>query len=205
MRNRRLFLRQEFAIKTVLEASDGTRHLAVITELGLGGARLRSSFVPSKRQSLLLQPVVGSDPAVPTQCRWLDEEGCFGLRFTCDLAELLDSWLLPHLASREWRNCDLLERREHLRIEADLPAQVEHAHATVQARILNLSAGGLLLESSSPLPEEEALKLKIEVDGRKLRVQGRLVRPGCRSGQAWRHSVRFDKPAPRLPRAVGGF
>ncbi len=169
LENRRRFTRVPCVAKVILEASEQLS-LGRLTDLGVGGLGVLAQEGFCKAGDLIkIRPVVQSQrwPPVAYEVRWChpsDQPGWvnLGLCFPGTILEFMNSWVPSLFIGLDFGKKQLLERREHIRVELQGEALLKDRKGNVyQAEILNLGTGGALLCSKDSWDAEEEYLIDI--------------------------------------------
>lgn len=90
----------------------------------------------------------------------------------------------------------MIEKRQHVRIDAINPLEVRIYNDNIlsregQGRTLNISKGGVLLETSFPIEEGRKLALVITLGKDFLYISGKVVHSRCENEHRYKTGVAF--------------
>jgi PilZ domain len=210
---RRDSIRIVVPIEGSCRTQDGTVSAAVISDIGLHGMRLEVPRpmvvglpleVTADRDQGVLALAQFEHATVTTEVLWCRKASTarhyvVGVRYHEKRAVLLGSWLAYVFQKFGINIGASTQRRKDVRIRSHVPCLLaELAGDTVAAEAINMGIGGLLLSTSSAVPEQTRVVLEIGPYKRLplLRAQGIVVRRKLsRKGSQWLLGVAFHSLA----------
>ena len=191
MKNRRAFSRHEKEA-LVLFRNDEVECLGEIHNLGLGGMRAR---VPKKQFKAGELIVVGPQDVEPLEYEvcWVKEVGGsfeIGLRYPHSVAGFWESWAADLLANARPTNGEVIERRSQVRLGCTLKATLKVKRKQYSVDVLDVGAGGALIETADKLKEGLSAQMTIKDPVRVGHVPCLIVRAW--PGQPHRYGLSFE-------------
>ena len=196
---RRTSVRMDVELKVDLKL--GSKVLpATIANITFTGLRLRlSNPLPEGQELTLLREDLG--PPFRGTILWCKkssqgEEYYAGLECELDEEKLINSWLLPALESLGFKPDYAIEQRKLIRIPGKIRCAVAAADGTEFQDIymLDLSAGGALIECPSELAPDTLLEFKTRPPS--LHCAAKVVTSRPAEDGTWRSSLEFTEGHP---------
>jgi hypothetical protein len=154
VKNLRAFSRQ-VAEQVVFFSDPSEKCVGEILDIGLGGIRAR---VP--RRLFEVGDIVAVAPqgglTLDYEVRWVEPVGGgveMGLSFPNPIAEFWQSWAAELLAGSRPTLADVVERRRQVRLECALSGFLKIRKKQLSVRVLDLGAGGALIELQDRIAE----------------------------------------------------
>lgn len=138
--------------------------LGEIRNVGLGGLHARLPKADFEEGDRLLVGPPGGEQMEYDVC-WVSPSGAgleIGLQYPHSVAGFWTTWAADLLAGGRITHAEVFERRSQVRLECALKAQLKFRRRQYPAMVLDLGAGGVLLESAAPLENEQSVYLSIK-------------------------------------------
>lgn len=199
---------------------EGESHKATVTDLGLEGVRIKSMSAPFKQGAevaVAYRPPHSDGGAecgvVRCNVLWVQRSGremVAGLRYNDSRENMRSSWVRYVLTELGFDESRTFQRRQHLRVDAAMPARVFHNGevALTDAKVVNLGIGGALVESKDELPTGSRIEMEISLWRilPTLALNGVVLHtrrePGC---DGVLHSVQFGALDPGDVKLLGNY
>lgn len=175
----------------MLFGNENVECLGEIHNLGLGGLRARVPKRGFVEGELLTVGPQGMEPLQYEVC-WLREVGGsfeLGCRYPNSVADFWKSWAADLLANARPTNGEVLERRRQVRLGCLLKGSLKIKRRSVSIEILDIGAGGALIQSTDKLPEDGSAQLTVKDPVRVGHLPCKIVRAW--PGQPARYGVSF--------------
>lgn len=148
----------------VLFRSPRQECMGEIRNVGLGGLHARLPKAEFAEGDRVLVGPPGGEQMEYDVC-WTAPSGAgleMGLKYPHPVAGFWSTWAADLLAGGHITHGEVFERRSQVRLDCALKAQLKCKRRQYPAQVLDLGAGGALLESAAPLECEQSVYLSIK-------------------------------------------
>lgn len=163
------------------------RYFGQVVDMSLGGMMLRCLQPPTLGSltdvSYEIDTPGVTEKTVRCRMQWSkrrrrDHTHFVGLSYSSSEDVLRQSWVKATLRDLGFRPERIFQKRKHVRVNCFLPGQLTtQAGQTVEGRVYNMGANGMLLEADASLEEGQAVELTVgphePLDA--LKLKGRVV------------------------------
>lgn len=118
-----------------------------------------------------------------------------GVSYTDSPSRMSKSWVKKILREIGFDEESIFQRRKIMRVVAQIPFLARVDQATIKGQVLNLGAGGALLQADEALPPTLELRIGPYKKFNTLTIAGKVVTKRHEStSNSWLHGVRFQSP-----------
>ncbi len=199
-------------------------------DMGLQGIRLdmREKVKPGTRVALLYRGAVGQKPVLKLADVTRDLEDSIqngvrcavlwcqqnryskkiqaGLRYADSPERMSKSWVKKILREIGFDEETIFQRRKIIRVAASLPYEARSGETRLKGVVINLGAGGALIQSEQVLPDILELAIGPYKNNDTLCIRGRVVtRRHEPHSNIWLNGIRFGSPSQEEVELLGKY
>ncbi|MCA9790329.1 MAG: PilZ domain-containing protein [Candidatus Eremiobacteraeota bacterium] len=178
MENRRVFARIPCRLIVSVKGPAGAS-VGEIRNIGLGGLQARLPRRLSENTQARIAPNFEGATALTYEVCWTSQAGGsydIGFRYPESLSGFWFSWAADLLAGADLTNSEVMERRQLVRLACSLKAELQAGQGSFVGDVLDIGAGGALVESMTELEPGSRVKLTIGSPVRVGNLEARIAR-----------------------------